>query len=146
MFQDMLHSTQINKFFVNILLNFSEHGVTLLKCTTGFIDGARAMVGIQNGIVALIKQVAQEVVNIHCVINRRALEDKKLGNEENYQLADVIKIVNATLNSPKKSHEFDELVIEIGGDRHFLYHSEVCWIFHERVMERVWNLRQEFLV
>jgi len=91
-------------------------------------------------------KVAQEVVNIHCVINRRALEDKKLGNEENYQLADVIKIVNATLNSPKKSHEFDELVIEIGGDRHFLYHSEVCWIFHERVMERVWNLRQEFLV
>jgi len=56
-------------------------------------------------------------VSIQCVINREALEDKKLGNEkENYQLADVIsdviKIVNAILNSPKKSREFDELVIE----------------------------------
>ena len=56
-------------------------------------------------------------MSIQCVINREALEDKKLGNEkENYQLADVIsdviKIVNAILNSPKKSREFDELVIE----------------------------------
>jgi len=31
------------------------------------------------------------VVSIQCVINREALEDKKLGNkEENYQPADVI--------------------------------------------------------
>jgi len=56
-------------------------------------------------------------VSIQCVINREALEDKKLGNEkENYPLAnvisDVIKIVNAILNSPKKSRDFYELVIE----------------------------------
>ena len=56
-------------------------------------------------------------MSIQCVINREALEDKKLGNEkENYPLAnvisDVIKIVNAILNSPKKSRDFYELVIE----------------------------------
>ena len=84
-------------------------------------------------------------MSIQCVISREALEDKKLGNEkENYQLADaisdVIKIVNAQLNSPKKSREFDELVIETGSDGH-IYHSEVWWISRERVMERVWNLR-----
>ena len=55
-------------------------------------------------------------MSTQCVINRKALGDKKLGNEEeNYQLADVIshvlKFVNAILNSPKKSREFDELVI-----------------------------------
>jgi len=76
-------------------------------------------------------------VIIQCVINREALEDKKLGNKEkNYQLADVIKMVNATLNSPKKSREFDELLIETGSDKH-LHHSEVWWISCERVMERV---------
>ena len=61
------------------------------------------MVGFWNVVVALIKQVASEIVSIQCVINREALEDKKLGNKENYQLADVIsdiiKIVNAILNS-----------------------------------------------
>jgi len=76
-------------------------------------------------------------VIIQCVINREALEDKKLGNKEkNYQLADVIKMVNAILNSPKKSREFDELLIETGSDKH-LYHSEVWWISCERVMESV---------
>ena len=73
------------------------------------------------------------------------MEDKKLGNgKENYQLADaisdVIKIVNAILNSPKKSCEFEEIVIETGRDGHH-YHSEVWWISRERVVERVWNLR-----
>jgi len=74
------------------------------------------------------------------VINREALEDKKLGNvEENYQpadvISDVIKIVNAILNSPKKNREFNDLVIEMGDDGHFLYYSEVWWISRERVME-----------
>jgi len=46
------------------------------------IDGARAMVGIRNGVVTLIKQIAPEVVSIQCVTNREALEDKKPGNEE----------------------------------------------------------------
>jgi len=83
-------------------------------------------------------------VSIQCVINSEALEDKKLGTEEeSYLLADVIsdiiKTVNAILNSPK-SREFDELVIETGSDG-YLYHSEVWWISCERVMERAWNLR-----
>ena len=84
-------------------------------------------------------------MSIQCVINRKALGHKKLGNEEeNYQLVDVIshvlKFVNAILNSPEKSREFDELVIETGSDRR-LYHSEVWWISRERVIEKVWNLR-----
>ena len=37
---------------------------------------------IRNDGVALIKQVAPEVVSIHCVIHREALVAKKLGNEE----------------------------------------------------------------
>jgi len=76
-------------------------------------------------------------------INCEALEDKELGRQwrKNYQLADVIsdviEIVNAILNSPKKSHEFDELIIKMGGDGHLFYHSEVWWIFPERVMDGV---------
>jgi len=54
--------------------------------------------------------------------------------------------VNAILNSPKKSREFDDLKIETGSDGHLLYYSKVWWISHERVMERMWNLRYKFLV
>jgi len=45
-------------------------------------------------------------------------------------ISDVIKIVNAVLNSPEKSCEFDELVIETESDGH-LHHLISC----EREME-----------
>jgi len=71
---------------------------------------------------------------------------KKLDNEEeNYQLADVITIVNAILNSPVNGGEF-ELVTEMGGDGHLLNHFEVRYLSCGRVMERMWNLRQNLLV
>jgi len=45
-------------------------------------------------------------------LRAKSLPTPELSNEEeNYQQADVIKIVNAIQNSPKKSREFDELVI-----------------------------------
>jgi len=34
---------------------------------------------------------------------------------------------------PKKSREFDELVIEMGGDDHFVYRSALWWLSRERV-------------
>jgi len=78
---------------------------------------------------------------------RKTLEDKKLENEkENYQLWPMSSKLWMQYWTDLKIREFDELVIEIGGDEHLPYHSEVWWIFRERVMERVWNLRQEFFV
>ena len=44
---------------------FSEHEVMWSKCKSVSTDGARAMVGVHSGVVALIKQVAPEVVSIH---------------------------------------------------------------------------------
>ena len=46
------------------------------KCKSVSIDGAQAMVGVRNGIVALIKQVAPEVVSIYCILHREALVAK----------------------------------------------------------------------
>ena len=105
-------------------------------------DGARAMVGVRSGVVALIKQVAPEVVSIHCILHREALVAKKLANEEkNCQLADVIcavtKIVTTILKKPKSNRAFHELVREMGDDMRLVYHSEVRWLSRGRVIERV---------
>ena len=61
---------------------FSEHEVMLSKFNSVSTDGARAMVGVRSGVVALIKQVTPEVVSIHCILHREALVAKKLANEE----------------------------------------------------------------
>jgi len=55
--------TTAASIFAKLANNFSERGVTWSKCKTVPIDGARVMVSIRNGVVALIKQVAPEVVS-----------------------------------------------------------------------------------
>ena len=52
------------------------------KCTAMSTDDARVLVRVRNRVVALIKQVAPEVVNIHCIIHHKTLVAKKLVNEE----------------------------------------------------------------
>ena len=46
----------------------SEHEVIWSKYKSVSTDGARAMVGVRSGVVALIKQVAPEIVSIHCIM------------------------------------------------------------------------------
>ena len=103
------------------------------------------MVGVRSGVNALIKQVAQEVVSVHCILYREALVAKTLAYEEkNCQLADVIcdvtKIVTIILKKPKSNRAFHELVREMGDDVRLVYHSEVRWLSHGRVIERAWKL------
>ena len=130
---------------------FLEHKVMWSKCKPVSTDDARAMVGVRNGVVTLIKQVAPEVVSIHCILHREALVAKKLANEEkNCQLADVIcdvtKIVTTILKKPKSNRAFHELVREMGDDVHLVYHSEVRWLSRGRVIERVWKLQEKLVV
>ena len=111
-------------------------------------DGARAMVGVCSGVVALIKQVAPEVVSIRCILHREALVAKKLVNEEeNCQLADVIcdvtKIVTTIPKKSKSNRAFHKLAREMVDDVRLVYHSEVRWLYRGRVIERVWKLREE---
>ena len=108
------------------------------------------MIGVRSGVVALIKQVAPEVVNIHCILHREALVAKKLANEEkNCQLADVIsdvtKIVTTILKKPKSNRAFHELVREMGDDVRLVHHSEVNWLSRGKVIERVWKLRKKLV-
>ena len=61
---------------------FSEHEVMWSKGKFVSTDSARAMVGVHSGVVALIKQVAPEIVSIHCIPHHKVLVAKNLVNEE----------------------------------------------------------------
>ena len=127
-----------SRIFLKVDNYLLDHEVMCSKCKAVSTDGARAMIGVCNGVAALIKQVALEVVNIHCIIHRKALVAKKLVNQErNCKLADVISIVTTILKNTKSNGAFHTLIKEMGDDGHLVYHSEVRWLSCGRVMERV---------
>ena len=77
-----LHSHRCSHYLWKIgkWLLGTRHGVDEMQnCANGRCNGGGR---IRNDVVALIKQIAPEVVSIHCVIHREALVAKKLGNEE----------------------------------------------------------------
>ena len=98
-------------------------------------------------VVALIKQVAPEVVNVPCIIHRKALLAKKVVNQENNcQLADVISIATAALKNAKSNCAFQEIVKGMEDEGRLVYHSEVRWLSRGRVMKRVWKVREELVM
>ena len=102
--------------------------MTWLKRKTVYTDGARATVGVRNGVVALIKQITPY----------------KLVNEETtcqlvYMLCDVIEIVDKILKNSMSNCAFHKLFREMGGDGRLVYHSKVRWLSRGRVLERVWK-------
>jgi len=48
-------ATTAASIFAKLAINFSEHGARKLKCKAVSMDGARAMVGIRNGVITLMK-------------------------------------------------------------------------------------------
>ena len=98
-----------------------------------------SMIGVRNGVVALIKQVVPQVVNVHCIIHTKALVAKNLVNQEkNNQLvdvvSDVISIASTELKNTKSNRAFHELVKEMGDCGRLVYHSNVWWLSRGKVM------------
>ena len=132
---------------------FEEHGLDWTKCKSVITDGAAAMQGSTNGVIRKIKNVSPECVSNHCMMNREALVLKKLkqGINQHCDLAavvdDAIKIVNFVRIHSKKHRMFSELCKDMDADAmRLLYHAEIRWLSREKVLKRVFQLRQELCV
>ena len=79
---------------------FSDYEVMWSKCKAVSTDGARAMIGVRNGVVAFIKQVAPEIVNIHCTIHCEALVAKKIINQEKTAYSPMSLVMSLALWLP----------------------------------------------
>ena len=115
-----------------------------LICT----DGAPAMIRLQSGFVALMKQVAPRIVSNHCAIHKYALACRhslfnwKLswfcskGCEFHSTLRDKFSILQSILRQPWKGASVAYL----------LFHAEVRWLSRGEVLFRVAELITEIAV
>ncbi|XP_057184698.1 zinc finger BED domain-containing protein 5 [Triplophysa rosa] len=121
-----------------------SNGIDWSKCVGLSTDGARAMTGHRNGLVARVKTLAPLVSSVHCSIHREALATKKMPTDLKCVLDEAVKIVNFIKTRPLQSRLFRLLCEEMGSDHvQLLLHTEVRWLSRGRVLTRLFELRNE---
>lgn len=151
--EEFLFSTELptrttgNEIFKCLDTFMTESGLEWNNCMGITTDGAAAMTGKHSGVIGLIKNVAPNALSCHCFIHREALAAKELGEELHEVMTNVVKIVNHIKTSGLNVRLFEVLCSEMGADhKHLLYHTEVRWLSRGRVLQRLFELRQEVYV
>ncbi len=84
------------------------------------------MTGKISGVTALIKQKAPHVVATHCMLHCEALVAKRMDNELNQVLQEVIQVVNFLKARPMKHRLFTLLCNEMGARFERLLLTQRC--------------------
>ena len=102
------------------------------------------MTGIQSSLIARIRAMNPDMIFNHCMIHRQALAAKNMQPDLHDVHKDVIKVVNFVKSSALNSRMFSKLCENMEPiHRRLLFHSEVRWLSHCKVLERVFELRKE---
>ncbi|XP_026475926.1 zinc finger BED domain-containing protein 5-like [Ctenocephalides felis] len=110
-----------------------ENGLDWLKLVGICTDGAPSMMGIRSGFQSLVKQVAPQVFNYHCLRQRYALAVKTLPPDLLNTLSDIVKIVNHIRGSATNSRLFKVLCDEVGATlMHFCNYRDTLVIKRQR--------------
>lgn len=145
LFCKALEKRSTGKDIFQVLDDYIEsNGLDWTRCVGVCTDGAAAMTGKVSGVTALIKQKAPHVVATHCMLHREALVAKRMGDELNQVLQEVVQVVNFIKARPMKHRLFAVLCNEMGARfEGLLLHSNVRWLSRGAVLNRVYELRRE---
>lgn len=145
LFCKALESRTTGKEIFQVLDEYiNSNGLDWSRCVGVCSDGAAAMTGKNSGVTALIKQKAPNAAFTHCMLHREALVAKRLDDELNQVLQDVIHVVNFIKARPLKHRLFAILCKEMGARFDgLLLHSNVRWLSRGAVLNRVYELRRE---
>jgi hypothetical protein len=95
-------------------------------------------------LIARIKNINPNIRANHCIIHRQALASKKISPELNDTMSLVINVVNFIKSKALNSRLFSVLCEEVGTNhRCLLLHSEIRWLSRGRVVQRIFELRDE---
>lgn len=133
-----------NEIF-NIIDNFFyENDIKWTNCIGLCTDGAQSMSGHKAGLQALVKKESPEVIWTHCMLHRAALVSKNMSEELNNIFTKVTKVINYIKNSPLKVRLFANLCKDMEANyTSLLYYCEVRWLSRAKVIQRVFELREE---
>ena len=104
------------------------------------------MVGCMKGLISFVKKQNENVVVPHCFLHREELVTKTLGDKLREVLNQAVELVNYIKTRPVESRLLEQLCSNMDSQhRRLLLHSKVRWLSKGKVLNRVYELRQELL-
>ncbi|KAK2712675.1 hypothetical protein QYM36_011381 [Artemia franciscana] len=123
---------------------FAEGGVLCDWCLSVCSNGAAALTGKNNGLMAWIRKKNPEVKWLHCNIHWQALGSKRMNAHLHETLNEAVKVINFIKARPLNSRMFKLLCQEMGSEhQHLLLHTEDRWLSRGKILNRLFELRQE---
>ncbi|KAK2720020.1 hypothetical protein QYM36_004059 [Artemia franciscana] len=142
--QNLQSRTTGEELFKVIDKFFAEGGILWDWCLSVCSDGAAALTGKDNGLMAWIRNKNPKVKWLHCIIHRQALASKRMNAHLHETLNEAVKVINFIKARPLNSRMFKLLCQEMGSEhQHLLLHTEVRWLSRGKILNRLFELRQE---
>ena len=132
----------------NVLNDFFSHSKLSWERSVGICtDGTASMTGQHSGAVARIREKVPNFIQTHCMIHREVLVAKRLAQSLSEVLSSCVKIVNSIKARPLHSRMFSKLCDELGSEHSsLLLHAEIRWLSRGKIVERVFELREELSI
>ncbi|KAK2706409.1 hypothetical protein QYM36_016453 [Artemia franciscana] len=142
--QNLQSRTTGEELFKAIDKFFAEGGILWDWCLSVCSDGAAALTGKNNRLMAWIRKKNPKVKWLHCIIHRQALASKRMNAHLHETLNEAVKVINFIKARPLNSRMFKLLCQEMGSKhQHLLLHTEVRWLSRGKILNRLFELRQE---
>ncbi|CAF4935219.1 unnamed protein product [Pieris macdunnoughi] len=136
-------------YILNVLLDECSKTDLDLSILSGVAtDGAPSIIGVNSGLVTLLKKHLQEkninaeyLMQFHCIIHQDALCSKKI---EFQNVMNVVVSVNFIKSRRLNHRQFKQFLDDIESEYgDLLYYTEVRWLSRGLTLERFLNLIEE---
>jgi len=132
LFAKLLETDTKGKSIFDVLeMYFKEKCIPFTNIVSIATDGAPAMTGLHRGFISFLKNLAPNIIAVHCVIHRQHLVAKNL----------VVTVTNNTQSHALSDRLFRKL--SDGNDEDFnqlLLHTEVCWLSNSTCLKRFYEI------
>ena len=106
-----------------------EENLDCAKLESVCTDGTPATLGVQSGLLALVKQKNLNVIGMHCIIHREALASRTMPQSLKKMLDCAIKVVNCIKASALNARILGKLCQDMGVEYNsLLFHTSMHWL------------------
>lgn len=127
-----------------LVKRFNDMKIPLQNCISVATDGAPAMTGKEQGVVARLKKDIPSLLTFHCIIHQTVLCGK-LNAHFQELMSNAMKMINFLKSQSALRHRNLKKFLKQANAEYeeLLTHNNVRWLSKGNALSRIWSVREE---